>query len=63
VTREQAGQDASEAGLPVLERQLDRATELCDDELPDAVVIDTSQPVDPQALAAALGIAPSGLAD
>ncbi|MCU0973659.1 MAG: AAA family ATPase [Burkholderiales bacterium] len=56
VTREQAGQDASEAGLPVLERQLDRATELCDDELPDAVVIDTSQPVNPRALAAALGV-------
>jgi hypothetical protein len=56
VTREQAGQDASEAGLPVLKRQLDRATELCDDELPDAVVIDTSQPVNPRALAAALGV-------
>jgi hypothetical protein len=63
VTREQVGQDASEAGLPVLERQLDRATELRDDELRDAVVIDTSQPVDPRALAAALGIAPSGSVD
>jgi hypothetical protein len=31
--------------------------------LRDAVVIDTSQPVDPQALSAALGIVPSGLAD
>ena len=57
VTRERAGRDASEAGLPVLERQLDRATELGDDELRDAVVIDTSQAVAPETLAARLGLA------
>jgi aminoglycoside phosphotransferase family enzyme/predicted kinase len=57
VTREQAGQDASEAGLPVLERQLDRATDLTTEESQDAVVIDTSQAIDAGALAAALGIA------
>jgi hypothetical protein len=56
VTREQDGQDASEAGLPVLERQLDRLTELSDDELQHTVMINTSDFVDPRALAVALGV-------
>jgi len=63
VTREQAGQDASEAGLPLLERQLDRVTDLTAEEAQEAVVIDTSQAVDARALAAALGIVHLGAAD
>ena len=54
--RERAGQDASEAGLPVLAQQLDRGDALDADELPDAIVIDTSQQVDPRVLSAALGL-------
>jgi predicted kinase len=54
--RERAGQDASEAGLPVLAQQLDRGDALDADELPDAVVIDTSQQLDLRVLSAALGM-------
>lgn len=56
VTREQAGQDASEAGLPVLARQLDRAIDLDADEMANVAVIDTSRPLDSRWLVAALGI-------
>jgi hypothetical protein len=56
-TRRQAGRDASEAGLPVLARQLEHRAELGAAEMADAVVIDTSHPIDPRALAAALGLA------
>ena len=54
--RERAGQDASEAGLPVLAQQLDRGDALDADELPEAIVIDTSQQVDLRVLSAALGM-------
>ena len=59
VTRERAAEDASEAGLEVLERQLDRATELGAEESQDAVVIDTSQRLDVRALVVALGLTPA----
>lgn len=56
VTRELARRDASEAGLAVLARQLDHAPDLCADELPEVVVIDTSRPLDARVLVAALGM-------
>jgi aminoglycoside phosphotransferase family enzyme/predicted kinase len=58
VSREAARADASEAGLVVLERQLDRTTELCNEELRDAVVIDTSGSFDVGAIAARLMMQP-----
>ena len=56
ITREREKRDASEADLPVLEQQFGRDTELREDELQDAVVIDTSQSLDLPALAATLGL-------
>jgi aminoglycoside phosphotransferase family enzyme/predicted kinase len=41
-SRSREGADASEAGLAVLERQLAGVEPLGDDELPDAVLVDTS---------------------
>jgi len=55
-SRSRVGRDASEADLPVLMRQLEGETELDGSELPEAIVIDTSQAVDGHALAAALGL-------
>lgn len=54
--RSQAGQDASEADLAVLARQLEAGSELDADELAQAIAIDTSQPVDAPVLAAMLGM-------
>jgi predicted kinase len=56
VMREQHERDASEAGLPVLARQLEQGVELGDDELQEATLIDTSSPIDTRALANALGL-------
>ena len=58
VMREQHERDASEAGLPVLARQLEQGVELGDDELQEATLIDTSSPIDTRALANALGLLP-----
>jgi hypothetical protein len=58
VARERGGQDASEAGLAVLEKQLEQAKDLEEDELPLAVVLDTSKSIDPRSLTAELEILP-----
>jgi aminoglycoside phosphotransferase family enzyme/predicted kinase len=52
--RAAAGADPSEATVEVLERQLRTAERLADDEAPYAAFIDTSGPVDREALAAAV---------
>ena len=54
--REQNRRDASEAGLAVLEKQSRQPVDLSAEELSYSLIIDTSQPVDVQSLAAALGI-------
>ena len=44
--RQQQGQDASEADLAVLESQLAHVQPLAAEELPQALLLDVSQPVD-----------------
>ena len=52
--RAAAGNDPSDAGVRVLKAQLERPHGLDADELPVAIVVDTSQPVDADALAAGI---------
>ena len=55
--RAQHARDASEAGLPVLQRQLETFTGLATDELAHATLIDTASAIDAPALARALDLA------